>query len=87
MTPELLSQLGVYADPNDPFSELPPEAQAAVIQQFVDQQQHHNALLHGHHPGKSGYHILRGMSHHPKIIAESCSVLAFSITVPIWIVE
>lgn len=51
MTPELLSQLGVYADPNDPFSELPPEAQAAVIQQFVDQQQHHTALLQGHHPG------------------------------------
>ena len=52
MTPELLSQLGIYADPNDPFSELPPEAQAAVIQQFVDQQQHHTALLQGHHPGK-----------------------------------
>lgn len=53
MTPELLSQLGIYADPNDPFSELPPEAQAAVIQQFVDQQQqHHSALLQGHHPGK-----------------------------------
>jgi len=47
MTPELLNQLGVYADPNDPFSELPPESQAAVIQQFVDQQQH-NALIQGH---------------------------------------
>jgi hypothetical protein len=47
MTPELLSQLGVYADPNDPFSELPPESQAAVIQQFVDQQQH-NAMMQGH---------------------------------------
>lgn len=53
MTPELLSQLGIYADPNDPFSELPPEAQAAVIQQFVDQQQQqHTAILQGHHPGK-----------------------------------
>lgn len=52
MTPELLNQLGVYADPNDPFSELPPDAQAAVIQQFVDQQQqrHHSAMLQGH-PG------------------------------------
>lgn len=52
MTPELLSQLGVYADPNDPFSELPPDTQAAVIQQFVDQQQQrHNSALLQAHPG------------------------------------
>lgn len=50
MTPEMLAQLGVYTDPNDPFSDLPPDTQAAVLQQFVDQQQrqHNNQLLHAH---------------------------------------